>query len=41
MKEIIAKCEKNGEGIYLLGANEENLKDCVENLIREYPKLIL
>ena len=39
MKEIIAKCEKNGEGIYLLGASEENLKDCVENIIRDYPKI--
>ncbi|MDU4882888.1 WecB/TagA/CpsF family glycosyltransferase [uncultured Clostridium sp.] len=39
MKKIIAECEKNGEGIYLLGASEENLKACAANIIRDYPKI--
>ena len=39
MKRIISECEKNGEGIYLLGASEENLKACVANIIRDYPKI--
>ena len=39
MKRIISKCEKDGNGIYLLGANEENLKTCIANIIRDYPKI--
>ena len=39
MKKIIAECEKKGEGIYLLGAIEENLKDCAANIMRDYPKI--
>lgn len=39
MKKIIAECEKKGEGIYLLGASEENLKDCAANIMRDYPKI--
>ena len=39
MKDIIGKCETTGEGIYLLGASDESLKFCVENLIKEYPKI--
>ena len=39
MKKIIDECEKTGEGIYLLGASEENLKACVANIIRDYPKI--
>lgn len=39
MRKIISKCEKNGESIYLLGASEENLKDCVANIIRDYPNI--
>lgn len=39
MKRIISECEKNGEGIYLLGASEENLKACVANILRDYPKI--
>lgn len=34
MKEIITKCEESGESIYLVGAEEEILRDCVENLKR-------
>ncbi len=33
MKKIIAECENKGEGIYLLGASEENLKACAANII--------
>lgn len=39
MKRIISECEKNGEGIYLLGASKENLKACVANILRDYPKI--
>ena len=39
MKKIIDECEKNGEGIYLLGASEENLKACVANIVRDFPKI--
>ncbi len=39
MKKIIAECENKGEGIYLLGASEENLKACAANIIRDYPKI--
>ena len=39
MKKILEKCEKTGESIYLLGASEENLKACVANIIRDYPKI--
>ncbi|MGL5086840.1 MAG: WecB/TagA/CpsF family glycosyltransferase [Clostridium sp.] len=39
MKEIIKGCENTGNGIYLLGSCEENLKSCVMNLIRDYPML--
>ena len=37
MKKI--KCEDSGEGIYLLGASEENLKACVANILRDYPRI--
>lgn len=39
MKRIINECEKSGEGIYLLGASEENLKVCAANILRDYPKI--
>lgn len=39
MKKIIGECEKRGEGIYLLGTNEENLKACIANIIRDYPNI--
>ena len=41
MKEIITKCEEAGESIYLVGAEEEILKDCVKNLKKNHPKLII
>lgn len=39
MKEIIKKAEREGNSIYLLGTNDENLKICVSNLLAKYPKL--
>lgn len=39
MKKILEKCENSGEGIYLLGASEENLKACVANILRDYPRI--
>ena len=41
MKEIITKCEEAGDSIYLVGAEEETLKTCVENLKKDHPKLII
>lgn len=39
MKEIIKKCEKEKEGIYLLGTSDENLNACVANLMVKYPNI--
>ncbi|GAB6170373.1 WecB/TagA/CpsF family glycosyltransferase [Clostridium carnis] len=39
MKALIKQCEENGEGIYLLGTSEENIKACVANLVIQFPKL--
>lgn len=39
MEEIIKKCEKEEKGIYLVGAKEEILQGCVENLKKKYPNL--
>lgn len=39
MEEIIKLCEKEGKGIYLLGAKEETLNKCISNLKIKYPKL--
>ncbi|WP_300381821.1 WecB/TagA/CpsF family glycosyltransferase [Clostridium sp.] len=39
MKAIINKCEENNRGIYLIGTTEENIKDCVANLMVKYPKI--
>ena len=39
MKKILEKCEKTGDSIYLLGASEENLKACVANIVRDFPKI--
>lgn len=39
MKDIIKRCEEEGQGIYLLGAAEESVNACVENLLKEHPKL--
>ena len=39
MEEIIKKCEKENKGIYLVGAKQEVLENCVKNLLIKYPKL--
>ena len=39
MKRIISKCEKNNEGIYLLGADEESLNACREKILLQYPNI--
>lgn len=39
MEEIIKKCEKEGKGIYLVGAKEEILRGCIEKLKSKYPRL--
>ena len=39
MREILKDCECTGKGVYLLGSSEENLKACIINLVRDYPKL--
>ncbi len=41
MKAIIEECEKEGKGIYLLGASEECINGCVKNLKRDHPNLII
>lgn len=39
MEDIIKECEKEGKGIYLVGAKEEILKGCALNLMLKYPYL--
>lgn len=39
MKAIIEKCEKEGKGIYLLGAEEEILKLCKENIKKTFSNI--
>lgn len=39
MKAIIEKCEKERKGIYLLGAEEEILKLCKENIKKTFPNI--
>lgn len=39
MKRIITSCEKQKRGIYLLGAQEEVVIKCKENLEKEHPNL--
>lgn len=39
MRDIIKRCEESGDGIYLLGASEENLKACENNILKKYPKI--
>lgn len=39
MKAIISECEKKNRGIYLIGTTEENIKNCVANLMVKYPKV--
>lgn len=39
MKNILAYCEVEKKSVYLLGAEEELLQTCIENLKVKYPKL--
>jgi N-acetylglucosaminyldiphosphoundecaprenol N-acetyl-beta-D-mannosaminyltransferase len=39
MKNIIEIATKEGKGIYLLGAKEEVLRNCINNLIKTYPSI--
>lgn len=39
MEEIIKKCEKENKSIYLVGAKEEILKECIINMLSKYPRL--
>jgi N-acetylglucosaminyldiphosphoundecaprenol N-acetyl-beta-D-mannosaminyltransferase len=39
MEGIIGRCAKEGQGIYLLGAKEEVVSACAENLKLKYPGL--
>ncbi|KEI02193.1 WecB/TagA/CpsF family glycosyltransferase [Clostridium botulinum] len=39
MDEIIKNCEKENKGIYLVGAKQEVLDNCILNLENKYPNL--
>lgn len=39
MEALIEKCSKEGKSIYLLGARQNILEDCIKNLINKYPDL--
>ena len=39
VREVLIKANLEGKSIYLLGAKEEILKKCVENIKLEFPKL--
>lgn len=39
MEEIIKKCEREDKGIYLIGAKEEILQGCINNLKNKYKSL--
>lgn len=39
VKEVLIKANLEGKSIYLLGAKEEILKKCVNNIKNEFPKL--
>ena len=39
MKEIIKRCNENGEGVYLLGASQDSLDACKDKLLEEYPQV--
>jgi len=39
MDNIIKQCELNGKSIYLIGAKQEILDNCIINLRTKYPKL--
>lgn len=39
MEGVIKFCEEENKGIYLLGAKEEVLRECIQKLEEKYPKL--
>ena len=39
VKEVLIKANSEGKSIYLLGAKEEVINKCVENIKREFPNL--
>lgn len=39
MEEIIKKCEKENKGVYLLGAKDDILQGCIDNLKNKYKNL--
>lgn len=39
MKDILGKCSKDGNGVYLLGAKEETLNMCKDKLSKMFPEL--
>lgn len=41
MESIIKYCAENRKSIFLLGAKEELLNKCAENLLKKYPSLII
>lgn len=41
MELIIEQCEREGRGIYLVGAREEVVRACAQKLKKKYPELII
>ena len=39
MEDIISYCQRHGEGIFLLGADETVVENCGRKLLEKYPKL--
>ena len=39
MRAILEKCEKEGKGIYLLGASQDVLELCIENIKKSFPNI--
>ncbi|WP_368489984.1 WecB/TagA/CpsF family glycosyltransferase [Clostridium sp. BJN0013] len=39
MESLIKKCSEEGKSIYLLGARQDILEDCIKNLLNKYPNL--
>ena len=39
MEALIEKCSREGKSIYLLGARQNILEDCIKNLLNKYPDL--
>lgn len=39
MRAILEKCEKEGKGIYFLGASQDVLELCIENIKKSFPDI--